>query len=190
MTADLADVDDADLVRSLRRDPAAVEEFYRRHVRSLRNYVTRRLGDAEAAGDVTAAAFLAAIESADRYDPDRGRPVAWLYGITNNLIASDARRRATEGRTLARLGGQRAFAPDEFGRVEEQFDAQLRSGSVEEVLDILPSAERELVHLLLHRDLTISEAAAALGIRPATARMRLSRARVRLGVRLPEAGLT
>jgi RNA polymerase sigma-70 factor (ECF subfamily) len=184
----LADTDDADLVRRLRRDPASLEEFYRRHVRSLARYIARRVGDTEVAADLVAAAFLTAMESADRYDATRGRPGAWLYGITNNLIAAEARRRATEFRTLARLGGQRVPAPDEFDRVEEQLDAHLRAGGVAEVLEVLPTAERELVHLLLHGDFTVSEAARALGIRPATARMRLSRARNRLGVRTAEGG--
>lgn len=165
-----------------------MEEFYRRHVRSLHRYVTRRVGDDEAARDLVAATFVAAIESADGYDPTRGRPAAWLYGITNNLIAGEARRRATESRTVARLGGQHLVEPDEYGRIEERLDAHQRSGPVSEILEVLPTAERELVHLLLHGDLTVSEAARALGIRPATARMRLARARGRLGVRMAEGG--
>jgi RNA polymerase sigma factor (sigma-70 family) len=182
----LADTDDADLIRSLRRDPASVEEFYRRHVRPLRRYLMRRVGDIDVAADLVAAAFLAAIESADGYDPTRGRPAAWLFGIANNLISAEARRRATETRTVARLGGQHIPAPDDYARVEEQLDAHQRSGPVADVLDNLPTAERELVHLLLHGDCTVSEAARALGIRPATARMRLARARNRLGVRMSE----
>jgi RNA polymerase sigma-70 factor (ECF subfamily) len=180
----LATADDIDLVRELPYDPVAVEEFYRRHVRSLTSYATRRLSDSEAASDIVANAFVAAIESAAGFDPARGRPGAWLFGITSNLIASELRRRSTESRAVARLCGQLVPQPDEYARLDELMDARRRAGPVAEVLESLPTAERELVDLLLHGDLTVSEAARILGIRPATARMRLSRARLRLGVSL------
>jgi RNA polymerase sigma factor (sigma-70 family) len=183
---DPAGADDTDLVWALAHDAVAVEELYRRHVRPLTRYATRRLGDAEAAADLVAATFLAAIESAGNYDPQRGAPGAWLYGIASNLIASDRRRRASELRAVTRLGGQQIAPLDEFGRIDERMDARRRAGSVVDMLHALPTAERELVRLLVSRDLTVSEAAQTLGIRPATARMRLSRARGRLGVKTGE----
>lgn len=183
---DPVEASDIDLVRALARDPVAVEELYRRHVRPLTRYAVRRLGDAEAAADLVAATFLTAIESAAGYDPERGAPAPWLYGIAGNLIASDRRRRASESRAVNRLGGQQVPPADEFGRIDERMDARARAGPIVAVLRGLPTAERELVHLLLSRDLTVSEAARTLGIRPATARMRLSRARGRLRIPMGE----
>jgi RNA polymerase sigma factor (sigma-70 family) len=177
---DLADADDADLVRRL-RDPAALEELYRRHVRPLTRYAVRRLdGDADAAGDLVAATFLAAIESADRFDARRGEVAGWLFGIANNLLAGQHRRSVAESRAVARYRGRREIATDEYGRLEERLDAHRRTGPAQVVLRALPPAERELLGLVLHAGLTVREAAAALGIRPGTARMRLARARTRL----------
>jgi RNA polymerase sigma-70 factor, ECF subfamily len=178
---DLADADDADLVRNLRSDPAALEEFYRRHVRPLTRYAVRRLGgDADAASDLVAATFLAAIESADRFDARRGEAAGWLHGIANNLLAGQHRRSVAESRALARYRGRREPTTDEYGRLEERLDAHRRTGPAQAVLRALPPAERELLGLVLDGGLTVREAAAALGIRPGAARMRLARARTRL----------
>lgn len=164
----------------LASDARAVEEFYRRHVRPLTRFVRRRQPDEEGAADIVAATFLAAIESSATYDPERGRPSAWLFGIAGNLLANEARRQAIESRAVARFGGQQPVTPDEYGRVEEHLDARRRAGPVAALLAALPAAERELVGLLLHAEFTVTEAAQTLGIRPATARMRLARARARL----------
>lgn len=177
---DLADTDDVDLVRAMGRDPAALEEFYRRHVRALTRYVAYRLGDADAAGDVVAATFLAATESAGRFDPRRGEPAAWLYGIAGNVLAGRRRRAAAEARALTRYRERHDPPVDEYGRLEERLDARRRVGPADTALRLLPPAERELVRLIVHAGMTLREAAAALDIRPGTARMRLSRARARL----------
>lgn len=180
---DLAEVPDGDLLSGLARDPAALEEFYRRHVRPLIRHVARRLLDPGHADDIVAATFLAAMESARGYDPARGEPAAWLYGIANNLLlAAHHRRLAADARAVARLASFRPVGaqPDDAVRVEERLDAARRIGPVTLVLETLPPAERELVELVVADDLTVPEAAAQLGIRPGTARMRLARVRKRL----------
>jgi RNA polymerase sigma-70 factor (ECF subfamily) len=177
--ADPAEVADADLIAALRHDPDALEEFYRRHVTVVTRFAQRRLGDPHQADDIVAAAFLAVIDSADRYEPDRGSTRAWLFGITSNLIAGANRRAAAEYRAVQRLGGQRPLWTDELAGLEEAIDARRRVGSPGAMLDLLPTAERELVTLLLDRH-TLPEAADVLGIRTGTARMRLARARARL----------
>lgn len=177
---DLADADDADLVPVMDRDPAALEEVYRRHVRPLTRYVAYRLGDPDAVGDVVAATFLAAIESAHQFDPGRGAAAGWLYGIANHVLAGRRRRAAAEARALVRYRGRHDPPVDEYVRLEDRLDAHRQVGPVDTVLRRLPPAEQELVRLIIHAGLTLREAATTLGIRPGTARMRLSRARARL----------
>jgi RNA polymerase sigma factor (sigma-70 family) len=179
--SELAAVTDGELVGALDRDPAALEEFYRRHVRALTRYVARRLEDADHADDIVAATFLAALESARGYDGQRGVPAGWLYGIANNLIATHWRRAAADARAVARLANYRSAPSEDVSRVEERLDAARHLGPVTAVLDALPPAERELVNLVVTESLTVPEAAAQLGIRPGTARMRLARVRARLG---------
>lgn len=181
--SDLGGLDDAELLRRLRRDPAALEEFYRRHVRALARFAVGQGGDSHTADDVVAATFLAVIESADRYDPQRAPARAWLFGIAAKIVATQHRRAAAEHRATQRLSGRRPVVSDEFGQLDEAIDAVRLTGPANEVLGLLPASERELVSLLLDR-FTLPEAADALGIRPGTARMRLARARARLAPHL------
>jgi RNA polymerase sigma factor (sigma-70 family) len=156
-----------------------MEEFYRRHVRAVSGFAWSQFGDDHQTEDLVAATFLAVIEAADRYDPQRGPARGWLFGIAANLIASQFRRAAAERRATQRLSGRRPVVTDDFGQLDEAIDAERLVGPPDEVLGRLPPAERELVSLLFDR-LTLPEAANALGIRPGTARMRLARARARL----------
>jgi len=176
----LAGVPDSALTPALARDPAALEEFYRRHVRPLTRHVARRLVDPSHTDDIVAAAFLAAIESVRGYDPSRGDPGGWLFGIANNLLAAHRRHAMAHARVVSRLASLRPVPADEAGRVEDRLDAVRRIGPVTGLLDHLPPAERELVELVVTDDLTVPEAAARLRIKPGTARMRLARVRARL----------
>jgi DNA-directed RNA polymerase specialized sigma24 family protein len=63
------------------RMPALFDLSYRRHVHGRRGYLTRRVGSAELAADLTAEAFAAALLSAPDFDARRGPASAWLYRI-------------------------------------------------------------------------------------------------------------
>jgi RNA polymerase sigma factor (sigma-70 family) len=174
---DLTGQADEELVAALRTDPAALEEFYRRHVRGLTRYAARRMRDPSEAADLIAAAFLEAVESSARYDPRRGRPIAWLTGIAANLAAVQERREAAAARALARVDGQRPLEPDDFDRLEGQIDAARRVHRARAGLDRLSPVEREMLDLVGQEGLLPWEAARLLGISPVAARMRLARAR-------------
>ena len=178
--ADLATADDRDLLRDFGRDPAAVEEFYRRHVRALSRYLTRAAGNPHDGADLVAATFVAAMESAGRYDAAHGEPRAWLFGIARNQMAMRWRRAAAESRALDRFGGQHAVGEDAYEQADDRVDADELAGPALAALPDLPPAERALVDIMIERDLTVTEAAGELGIRSGTARMRLARARSRL----------
>jgi RNA polymerase sigma-70 factor (ECF subfamily) len=182
LNADPATADDRDLICVLDRDPRAVEEFYRRHVRWLTGALSRAVSDPHDTADLVAATFIAAMESSGRYDPARGDPRAWLYGIARNLLAARWRRAAAESRALDRFGGLRpaAAGTDDFQRADERLDADQLARPAVAALASLPPAERELIEVMLRGDLSVAEAARELGIRTGTARMRLARARHRL----------
>jgi RNA polymerase sigma factor (sigma-70 family) len=174
---DLTGQADEDLVAALRTDPAALEEFYRRHVRGLTRYAARRMRDPSEAADLIAAACQEAGASSGGYDPRRGRPIAWLTGIAANLAAVQERREAAAARALARVDGQRPLEPDDFDRLERQIDAARRVHRARAALDRLSPVEREMLELVGQEGLLPGEAARLLGISPVAARMRLARAR-------------
>ena len=177
---ELAGAPDAQLLAALATDPAAFEEFYRRHVPAVTAFAVRRLDTPEDVADLVASVFLVVIESADRYDASRGRPVAWLMGIAANLVAARRRRSAREAKALRRVVGHRLLGPDDYAELEAQIDAASDARKVLRALAELPEGERDLVALVCLDGLSPGEAARALGVSSAAGRMRLARARRKL----------
>jgi RNA polymerase sigma factor (sigma-70 family) len=164
-------------VPSIGTDPAAFTEFYRAHVAEVTRFVTRRVADPHLAADLTAEVFLAAIGAAAGYRGSAGGPRTWLYGIARNVIAAEFRRSARERQAAGQIAARRLLEPDDVGRLIEQIDASRQVRRLHEDLRALPDGERAVIELVSVDGLTIAEAAAALGIRPVTARVRLLRAR-------------
>ena len=158
-------------------DPAVFEDFYREHVEAILRFVTRRTADVHLAADLTAEVFLAAIDAAPGYDPQRGAPGAWLYGIARIVVHAEHRRAAKEARAQAQVSGRRLLDDDDIARLQERIDAQARARDLNAALDQLGDGERAVFELVALDGLQAAEAAAVLGIRPVTARVRLHRAR-------------
>jgi RNA polymerase sigma factor (sigma-70 family) len=167
----------AEPLSRIAHDPDTLEAFYREHVTLITRFVARRVADPHAVADLTAEVFLAAIGSAHTYHPSRGPQVAWLYGIARNVIAGERRRVAHELRTAGRIAGRRLLDDDDIARLEERIDAESPGRAAYLALARLPEEERAVLELVALDGLAVKDAAAALGIRPGTARVRLHRAR-------------
>lgn len=167
-------------------DPDLFDAFYGEHLEDLQRFVARRVGDRERAADLTAEIFLAAIRSAHRYRP-RAAPKSWLYGIARNVVANDRRRSARERAGEERLRGSALLDEEEAGRIDARLDAAAASRRLYEAMDSLPEGERAVLELVALDELTVAEAAAAAGVRPVAARVRLHRARRKLRAELDRA---
>jgi RNA polymerase sigma-70 factor (ECF subfamily) len=161
-------------------DPAAFEAFYREHIEMVQRFLARRVADPHLAADLTTDVFLAAIDAAARYRAGRGVPRAWLLGIARNVVSAEYRRAGRERRAQAKVEGRRLLDTDDIARMQERIDAAARAREMYEALAELPDGERAVFELVALDELSPSEAAAALGIRPITARVRLHRARAAL----------
>ncbi|MDR6974071.1 RNA polymerase sigma-70 factor (ECF subfamily) [Streptomyces sp. 3330] len=159
------------------RDPRLFEEFYRRHVDPVMRFVARRVDDPHTAADLTAEIFLAVLRSAHSYRPDLGGETAWLFGIARNVVSSERRRVARETARDLRFSGRRLLDADDIVRIEDRLDAESPGRRALAALARLPEGERAVMELIAVDQLTVTEAAAALGIRQVTARVRLHRAR-------------
>ena len=166
------------------QDPDAFEEFYREHLDAVRRYVVRRVQDPYLAADLIADVFLAAIDSAHTYRSGRGSPTAWLYGVASNVVSADRRRRALEDRTQRRIAGRRLLDEDDVARLVERIDAETKARDLLDAMAALPDGERAVLELVALDGLPVRDAAAALGIRPVAARVRLHRARTAMRERL------
>lgn len=160
-------------------DPELFDAFYSENLEPLLRFVARRVGDPERAADLTADIFLAAIESAHRFQP-RSTPRAWLYGIARVIVAEDRRRGSRERVREKRLRGSALLDEEEAAQIERRIDAGARSRELYEAMDRLSEDERAVLELIALDELSVVEAAAAVGVSPVTARVRLHRARRKL----------
>lgn len=167
-------------------DPEILDAFYTEHLEDVQRFVARRVGDPERAADLTADIFLAAISSAHRYRP-RATPKTWLYGIAVNVVAEDRRQGARDRAREERIRGSALLDEEETARIEGRIDAAARARRIFEAMDRLGEGERAVLELVAIDELTVAEAAAAVGVRPVTARVRLHRARRKVRADLEEA---
>jgi RNA polymerase sigma-70 factor (ECF subfamily) len=158
-------------------NPEALEVFYRRHVDAISRFMARRTDDPHVVADLVSDVFIAAMDSAHTYRPDRGTEIEWLYGVARNTLSADRRRAAQERRLENRIAGRRLLDTDDISRIEERIDAERPARRVLEAMVGLPESERAMLELVAIDQLSVGEAAAVLGIRQGTARVRLHRAR-------------
>ncbi|MGW9209983.1 RNA polymerase sigma factor [Embleya sp. NPDC055664] len=167
-------------VTGIARDPALLEAFYRRNIDAVNRFVARRVGDPHAAADLTAEVFLAVLDTAASYRGGPGGERAWLYGVARNVVASERRRAAREEQASRRIAGRRLVDDDDLVRIEERLDAEAAARRTYRAIERLSEADRAVLELVSVDGLDVTEAAAVLGIRPVSARVRLHRARRRL----------
>jgi RNA polymerase sigma-70 factor, ECF subfamily len=164
-------------IRGIASDRDTFEAFYRRHVEAVQRFVARRVDDPFLAADLTADIFLAAIDSAPTYRPDRGTPVQWLYGIARNVVRAERRRSARELRATGRVSGRALVDPDDLTALVDRIDAEAQARRLYELLDRLDDDDRGLLELVAVDGLSVRDAAKVVGVSAVNARVRLHRAR-------------
>jgi RNA polymerase sigma-70 factor, ECF subfamily len=140
---------------------------YGAHVWHVYGFLAYRVGDREAAEDLTQATFERALRAWSRFDPRRGSERTWLFAIARNVMVDYQRRRRVE--RLEPLGeGNVASTPGP----EQRF-----AGSTEllEALAQLSDRDREVLALRYGGDLSGRDIAALLGLTLASVQQLTSR---------------
>lgn len=168
-----ATADDETLAAAAQNDGAAFDILYRRYVARVYGYCYTRTDDAQAAEDLTAQTFVAALEGIGRYRGD-GSFAAWLFGIASNKCKAYHRRRRrqpTEPLQKAR------HVPD---AERSSLDLQAYERSIldcaQSVLPQLSEDRQEVVCLRFLAGLNTAETAEIMGRRRGAVRTLLSRA--------------
>jgi RNA polymerase sigma-70 factor (ECF subfamily) len=136
-------------------------------------YVVTLLRSHSAAEDVTAQAFERAFRKVRSYNPGKGGPRAWLFGIARNA-ALDELRRGKRVATLLAEPVDTAPAPD------DEAERAIRRATVRNALAQLPPRDREIVALKFYAGLDNAELAAVLGVSASNAGTQLHRAMTKL----------
>jgi RNA polymerase sigma factor (sigma-70 family) len=180
----MAQTDEELMAALVAGDADAFSTFYRRHLSAVSAYFARRVGDREAAFDLTAETFAAVVVSAGRFDPGRGPAIAWLLGIASHKLTDSARRRRVESDARRRL----ALEPVAITDADlERIDASARTGpDLGELVAALPAAHREAVTARVIEERSYAEIAADLQCSEAVVRQRVHRGLRRLREQLKE----
>jgi RNA polymerase sigma-70 factor, ECF subfamily len=152
----------------------AFERLYRCSRDDVYAYVASLLRDAPAAEEVTAAAFERAYRKRNRFDPERGKPRAWLFGIARNAALDELRRRGRQAELTAEPADL-----DSVGAAEGAEHSERRL-AVSAALERLEAHERELIALKFFAGLANAEIAQVLGISESNAGTKLHRAMTKL----------
>ncbi|HET8814808.1 MAG TPA: sigma-70 family RNA polymerase sigma factor [Solirubrobacterales bacterium] len=152
----------------------AFDRLYRSSRDDVYAYVASLLRDAPAAEEVTAAAFERAYRKRNRFDPERGEPRAWLFGIARNAALDELRRRSRQAELAAEPADLESFGSAESAEHSE------RRLAVSAALERLEPGERELIALKYFAGLANSEIAHVLGISESNAGTKLHRAMTKL----------
>jgi len=167
---------DAELIAAA--DAAAFSELYERHALRVYSWFRRRLE--WAASDLTAETFAQAWLSRKRFRDERdGSALPWLFGIAHNVLNESIRRDRVETSARERLALPLDLAAEEYTAVDERLSPR---ATLAAALAGLPEHEREALELRVLGELPYDEVAARLAIRPAAARLRVSRALRRLAL--------
>lgn len=166
-------LDEAAEIAHAQRDPCAFAPLYHRYVDDVYRYCYRRLGDAEAAADMTSFIFTRALVALPHY-LGTGSFRSWLFAIAHNAVVDSQHQ-------------VRSWAPLQAGidRIDPTpgpEEVVLRADTAREVRAVLiqlPQDQRQVVELRL-AGLTNREMAAVLGRSVPAIKMLQVRALIRL----------
>jgi RNA polymerase sigma-70 factor (ECF subfamily) len=150
------------------------ERLYEEHAQALFGFLRYRTGSTTLTEELLADTFERALRARRRFDPRKGKAKTWLYAIALNCLNDHARRQASEGRALERVGAlERVAAGADFETGNEY--AEIDSGAGREIDDVadrdllnrslatLSGEEREAIALRFGAELTVPEIAKLTG---------------------------
>jgi RNA polymerase sigma-70 factor (ECF subfamily) len=145
------------MVEAAQRDPARFAELYEINFERVYAFIARRVGDRDAAEDLTSEVFHKALANLRGFEC-RGAPfVAWLLRIAANAITDRTQR---VGRELA------VDDPPELG-VDATADVGLeeveRQAQLFRLVEKLPTDQRRVIAMRFAEEKNIREIAQALG---------------------------
>ena len=156
-------MDDRELWKKITKgDAGAFDAWYHETAPRLRVFLRHLLANEQAADDVMQETFTQIWRRPDRFDPERGSPRAYLFGV--------ARRQAAEWGRKQKVADEIEFDPPAPSGVE-------KASMITDALSRLTTEHRTLLWLREVEGQSYEELATTLGIPLGTVRSRLFAAR-------------
>ena len=173
---------DAEIAAAFTRgDEGSFREVYNRWSPLMYSVARRSLRNDDDAADVTQAAFVAAWQGRQRFDPNSGSLPGWLSAITRNKIVDHYR-----------AGGR---VPDPVDEVPDEVQRdRAADGTVDRVLladEIarLGEPQKRILELCFYQDMTHAQVAGLLDLPLGTVKSHIRRSLIRLRDRLEVDGV-
>ena len=165
-----AQAGDSELLALLRGQPAAgVAALYDRYGRLVFSMALRIVQDRGAAEEIAQDVFVRCWRNIDRYQVHQGSLATWLLVIAHHRAVDELRsRRGKNVRREISDGALVAAAVQDSG-----FDAALLRGEIQDALELLPPAQRDVIELIFWGGLTRREVAERLQLPLGTVHTRL-----------------
>lgn len=160
-TAAMARVHEEALATRAQTDQTAFADLYDHFFRRVYNYVRYRLGDPEAAEDVTAQVFERALRHLPGYHVRRGSFAGWLFGIARHAVLDYLRQHKRH--PLVSLEEVEDRSGDASGPAEQIEAAQTRAHLIA-LVATLKEREQEIIALRFGAGLTNRRIAELIGI--------------------------
>jgi RNA polymerase sigma-70 factor (ECF subfamily) len=148
---------------------AEFEDLYRGSAGAIFAFVAGMLRDRSAAEEVTAIAFERGFRARATFDPRRGHPRGWMFGIARNAALDELRRRGRLAELPPEPEDRTAPGPPELAEASARREVVLRA------LDRLEPNERELIALRFDAGLSHAEIGEVLDVTPTNASTMLHR---------------
>lgn len=163
-----------------RRDAAEFDEAYSRYCRPVYAFVSYRVGNQEAAEDITATVFEKAWKSLGGYDPDRASFSSWLFTIARNSVF-DHLRQVQRSREES---FDEAILADPAPGPEQQLEARERLDEILASFVCLDEREREVIALKFGGGMSNKDIATVLSLTPTNVGTILYRSLAKLNTEL------
>jgi RNA polymerase sigma-70 factor (ECF subfamily) len=150
--------------RAIKGDGEAFAQLYEEYFSKIYRYVYLRLGNQDEAEDLTQHVFVKALEAMGHYKW-RNLPFAsWLFRIAHNQVIDYFRRESRMEKVDWDDNISRSDEPSPESIVQHKLEAEELSKNIKK----LPPAQREVISLRFGAELSVAEAAKALGKNPGT----------------------
>ncbi len=174
---------DLELIERIRQgDQAALDLLYGRYSSPVYSLVWKVLQNSEEAEDVALDVFWQVWRQADRYDPARGAPPAWIFTLARSRAIDRLRARSRrEDRTISIDDPNVYFDPlDENATPDQVVSFRQSRDAVRAAMSKLSDAQREAVDLAFLKGMTHVEIAERLGQPLGTVKTRIRQGLIRL----------
>ncbi len=140
------------LERIKRHDQQALAEVHDRYFDQIYHYLIYRVGDAEAAADLTGEVFLALVKALKNGKPPKTSLTGWLYAVARNLTADYIRKRIKTVPLLEDL------VADDFSLIDQAHLSQLMPTLKTAILK-LTEDQQHVIALRFGQGLSLAETA-------------------------------